>query len=150
MSNILIVHILDSPYRNPLSQAILKLHENGVLLQLKDRWWKQKKGGGQCAEETKKSSSVNNLSIDHVGGVFVVLLGGLSLSFLVAIFEFIWKARSDATKEDSIFDEMIKDFRFAFACQSKTKFPHKKDDFYKDKYNDGCPPQYSADFNSIY
>ena len=82
----------DSPYRNPLSHAILKLHENGVLLQLKERWWKQKKGGGQCTEETKKSSSVNNLSIDHVGGVFVVLLGGLSFSFLVAIFEFVWKA----------------------------------------------------------
>ncbi|OTF83815.1 hypothetical protein BLA29_013825, partial [Euroglyphus maynei] len=86
----------DSPYRNPLSHAILKLHENGVLLQLKERWWKQKKGGGQCTEETKKSSSVNNLSIDHVGGVFVVLLGGLSFSFLVAIFEFVWKARKDS------------------------------------------------------
>ena len=83
----------DSPFRNPLSHAILKLHENGVLLSLKERWWKQKKGGGQCAEESKKSSSVNNLSIDHVGGVFVVLLGGLSLSFLVAIFEFVWKSR---------------------------------------------------------
>ncbi|CAG2171561.1 unnamed protein product, partial [Oppiella nova] len=143
----------DSPYRNPLSHAILKLHENGVLLQLKDRWWKQKKGGGQCAEETKKSSSVNNLSIDHVGGVFVVLLeliSGLSLSFLVAIFEFIWKARKDTTKEESIFDEMIKDFRFAFACQSKTKVLQKRDQFYKDKYDDGCPPQYSADFNSVY
>ena len=66
------------------------------MLQLKERWWKQKKGGGQCTEETKKSSSVNNLSIDHVGGVFVVLLGGLTFSFLVAIFEFIWKARHDA------------------------------------------------------
>ncbi|XP_054154145.1 glutamate receptor ionotropic, kainate 2-like [Oppia nitens] len=140
----------DSPYRNPLSHAILKLHENGILLQLKDRWWKQKKGGGKCAEETKKSSAVNNLSIDHVGGVFVVLLGGLTLSFLVAIFEFIWKARKSADKEESVIDEMIKDLRFAFACQSKTKIVQKNDDFVKDKFSDSCPPQYGSDYNTIY
>lgn len=28
----------DSPYLRPLSQAILKLQESGVLHQLKDRW----------------------------------------------------------------------------------------------------------------
>ena len=71
------------------------MREGGILQNLEDRWWKQKKGGGQCSEETKKSSSVNNLSIDHVGGVFVVLLGGMSLSFLVAIFEFVWKSRKN-------------------------------------------------------
>ena len=38
---------LGSKLRSPLSEAILKLQETGVLQQLKDRWWKQK-GGGQC------------------------------------------------------------------------------------------------------
>ena len=38
---------LGSKLRGPLSEAILKLQETGVLQQLKDRWWKQK-GGGQC------------------------------------------------------------------------------------------------------
>ena len=33
----------DSPYRTPLSQAILQLQESGVLHTLKDRWWKQKR-----------------------------------------------------------------------------------------------------------
>lgn len=79
----------DSPYRNPLSHAILKLHENGVLLQLKERWWKQKKGGGQCIDDAKKSSSsVTALKMDNVGGVFVVLIGGLALAFCVALCEF--------------------------------------------------------------
>ncbi|UXI16918.1 hypothetical protein NH340_JMT02861 [Sarcoptes scabiei] len=139
----------DSPYRNPLSHAILKLHENGVLLQLKERWWKQKKGGGQCTEETKKSSSVNNLSIDHVGGVFVVLLGGLSFSFLVAIFEFVWKARKDS--HESIFEEMIRDLKFAFACQSKTKSVKKKlnDEIYHERY-DYSPPNYGPEFAPVY
>ncbi|KAJ6217244.1 hypothetical protein RDWZM_008401 [Blomia tropicalis] len=138
----------DSPYRNPLSHAILKLHENGVLLQLKERWWKQKKGGGQCTEETKKSSSVNNLSIDHVGGVFVVLLGGLSFSFLVAIFEFIWKARHDSN--ESVFEDMMKDLKFAFACQSKTKNVVKKQDMAYQGSEYDSPPNYGPDFASVY
>lgn len=85
---------IDSPYRTPLSQAILKLQESGALLTLKERWWKQKKGGGQCIDDPKKSSgSVTPLKIDNVGGVFVVLLGGLSFSLFVVILEFVWKSR---------------------------------------------------------
>ena len=39
---------IGSPYRAPLSQAILKLHETNRLLILKNRWWKEKRGGGAC------------------------------------------------------------------------------------------------------
>ena len=84
----------------PLSQAILKLQETGELLILKERWWKQKKGGGKCIDDSKKGSgSVTPLKIDNVGGVFVVLLGGLSFSLFVAILEFIWKARMGALRQ---------------------------------------------------
>ncbi len=84
----------DSPYRKLFSQAILKLRERGELLILKERWWKQKKGGGQCIDDPKKGSrSVTPLKIDNVGGVFIVLLGGLSFSVFVAILEFMWKRK---------------------------------------------------------
>ena len=43
----------DSPYLRPLSQAILKLQESGILHSLKDKWWKQKRGGGACADDGK-------------------------------------------------------------------------------------------------
>ncbi|XP_017490329.1 PREDICTED: glutamate receptor ionotropic, kainate 1-like, partial [Rhagoletis zephyria] len=85
---------IDSKYRHLLSQAILSLQESGRLHLLKDKWWKQKKGGGQCLEDSKKTSStVTALKIDNVGGVFVVLIGGLSLAFLVAICEFLCDSR---------------------------------------------------------
>lgn len=132
----------DSPYLRPLSQAILKLQESGVLHQLKDRWWKQKRGGGACADDAKVShsvcqqrppsyvldltlfkralliqtqfpiqmlnlkfnfglkkkgsSSVTELSLGNVGGVFVVLLGGIAASLIMSIFEFMWRARKVA------------------------------------------------------
>lgn len=38
-----------SPYRTPISSAILKLQEAGRLHVLKTRWWKEERGGGQCA-----------------------------------------------------------------------------------------------------
>ena len=39
---------LDSPYRTPISSAILQLQEGGKLHMLKEKWWKQRKGGGKC------------------------------------------------------------------------------------------------------
>lgn len=39
----------DSPYRQPMSESILQLQEQGVLTRMKDKWWKEKRGGGACA-----------------------------------------------------------------------------------------------------
>lgn len=44
----MIFESLDSPYRNVLSQAILKLQETGVIADLKRKWWKEDRGGGNC------------------------------------------------------------------------------------------------------
>ena len=39
---------LDSPYRTPMTNAILQLQEGGKLHLLKEKWWKRMRGGGQC------------------------------------------------------------------------------------------------------
>ena len=39
---------LDSPYRTPMTNAILQLQEGGKLHVLKEKWWKRMRGGGQC------------------------------------------------------------------------------------------------------
>jgi len=44
----LVLHDLGSPYRIPISSAILQLQEAGRLHVLKNRWWKQRRGGGKC------------------------------------------------------------------------------------------------------
>ena len=44
------VHLpADSPYRSALSEAVLRLQEQGVLTSLKRKWWKEKRGGGACS-----------------------------------------------------------------------------------------------------
>lgn len=37
-----------SSIREALNYAILKLQEQGVLSQLKNKWWKEQRGGGNC------------------------------------------------------------------------------------------------------
>ncbi|XP_013792841.2 glutamate receptor ionotropic, kainate 2-like, partial [Limulus polyphemus] len=111
-----------SIYRTPLSSGILKLQESGILHVLKERWWKQKKGGGQCVESKKGSSSVRELGLANVGGVFVVLLGGLAIATVVAVLEFFWKTKKMAGEDrEPVCKEMLKEMKFALSCRSSTK-----------------------------
>ena len=48
----------DSPYRTPMTNAILQLQEGGRLHLLKEKWWKRMRGGGQC-EVSEKSIPKN-------------------------------------------------------------------------------------------
>ncbi|EEB18532.1 glutamate receptor, ionotropic kainate 2 precursor, putative [Pediculus humanus corporis] len=90
----------NSPYRTAISGAILKLQEEGKLHILKTRWWKEKREGGSCRDDTSKSSSAaNELGLANVGGVFVVLMGGMGVACVIAVCEFVWKSRKVAVEE---------------------------------------------------
>lgn len=108
------------PYRTLLNEGILHLQETGMLHMLKNRWWKERRGGGTCTDDGK-GGGVTELSLANVGGVFVVLLGGLGISFLVAIAEFMWRARRSGSSRDRMCEEMMNDLKFALACKSSTK-----------------------------
>lgn len=84
-----------------LSGGILRLAEEGVLHTLQERWWKQKRGGGQCIE--KSSGSVRELGLSNVGGVFVVLLCGVVIASGVAILEFLWNFWKNSDTKVSLF-----------------------------------------------
>ena len=88
-----------------MSGAVLKLQEEGKLHILKTRWWKEKRGGGACRDDTSKSSSAaNELGLANVGGVFVVLMGGMGVACVIAVCEFVWKSRKVATEERVSFE----------------------------------------------
>lgn len=46
-----------------------------------------------------RMNKANELSLANVGGVFVVLMAGMGLACLIAVFEFVWKSRKLATEE---------------------------------------------------
>ena len=80
----------DSPYRNPISKAIVVLQDQGKLYELKEKWWVPEATGSRCKEESKASAAAS-LGIDNIGGVFVVLAVGVAFACVFAIMEFVWK-----------------------------------------------------------
>uniref|UniRef100_A0A914UQJ0 Ionotropic glutamate receptor C-terminal domain-containing protein n=2 Tax=Plectus sambesii TaxID=2011161 RepID=A0A914UQJ0_9BILA len=111
-----------SPFREPISTAILRLQEKTVLTELKDKWWKQKRGGGKCANEDSKKGGHNELGLQNVGGVFVVLVGGLCIAFVIAIIEFVHKSRKNAEVDRRpLCSEMWDELKFAMRCHGSRK-----------------------------
>ena len=51
-------------------------------------------------KEDTRANKASELSLANVGGVFVVLLAGMGLACLIAVFEFIWKSRKLASSEN--------------------------------------------------
>ena len=89
----LLACLVGSPYRDLISNAILKLQEDQMLQMMYDKWWREYGGAGQCdTTDDKGRKDANALTIANVGGVFAVLIVGLVLSPFVAAFEFVWNA----------------------------------------------------------
>ncbi|CAH2217451.1 jg24006, partial [Pararge aegeria aegeria] len=105
-----------SPWRDRISLAILELQEKGVIQILYDKWWKNT--GDVCNRDGKDSKAnplgVQNIVLDVPGGVFVTLLCGLVLAIVVAILEFCWNTKKNATQgRQSLCSEMGQELRTA-------------------------------------
>ena len=85
----------DSDLTDDVSREIIKLKEEQIIQSMYDKWWKQKKdvdcSGG-------KTQTTNPLTMQNVGGIFLVLIGGTFVGLLVAFGEFLWIARQNARK----------------------------------------------------
>lgn len=77
-----------SGLKNPLDRGILSLQENGDLYKLKIKWWKQKRGGGQC-QKGAKGSTAKSLGFDNLKGIFLVTFAGVFIALLVCIGELL-------------------------------------------------------------
>ncbi|XP_037081806.1 glutamate receptor ionotropic, kainate 2-like isoform X1 [Pollicipes pollicipes] len=103
-----------------LSETIIKLQEEGMLAQLKNRWWKGETGGVNC--DAKKKKGVKPLSLKNVGGVFVCLIFGLSVATLVTAVEFLLEAYRNSRDEGVPFAaEVVRELRFVFRFRGNTK-----------------------------
>ncbi len=92
-SNIGLMLLPGSPYRDKITIAILSILEDGRLHMLKEKWW----SGSSCLDEERRETGP--MGIQNLGGIFIVLASGLVLSVFVAIAEFIYKLRKTAERE---------------------------------------------------
>ncbi|XP_055331757.1 glutamate receptor ionotropic, kainate 2-like isoform X2 [Paramacrobiotus metropolitanus] len=113
----------ESIWRDKLSLIILELQENGIISELKERWWNDKTV--DCKKnDRKKESLANALNVDNFGGAFVVLAIGLVGGVMVSVFEFMWNSRKNAhIDKQSLCSEMVEELRFAVRCRGSRQKP---------------------------
>ncbi|XP_061725506.1 glutamate receptor ionotropic, kainate 2 isoform X2 [Cydia pomonella] len=108
-----------SPWRDRISLAILELQEKGVIQILYDKWWKNT---GDVCNRDGKDSKANPLGVQNIGGVFVTLLCGLALAIVVAILEFCWHTKKNASHgRQSLCSEMGQELRTAMRGGSSSR-----------------------------
>lgn len=103
-----------SELTDDVSREIIKLQEEQKIQSMYDKWWKQKKAV-DCSGGTTKTT--NPLTMENVGGIFLVLIIGTFCGLIVALGEFLWIARQNARKYNSPWrSEICKEFRFEWKC----------------------------------
>ncbi|XP_011064364.1 PREDICTED: glutamate receptor ionotropic, kainate 2-like [Acromyrmex echinatior] len=112
----------NSVYREVIDIAIQAFKEVGELETLKKRWW-QERGGGLCKkDEMENNESTNQLGIASLKGVFFVLMCGCSVSFFIAICEFLWNVRKIAvTEKMTPWEVLVAELKFAVNVFAITK-----------------------------
>ena len=102
-----------SPWRDIISTAILELQEKGDLQVLYRKWWKEEdiNPNKKCNTVEVNHGSTSKLSMDSIGGIFIIMAIGMGLSFLVAVFEFIIKARKTSTSKKNFAKNMVQGLR---------------------------------------
>ncbi|XP_018494805.2 glutamate receptor 1 [Galendromus occidentalis] len=96
---------LGSSLRDQLNLAVLSFKENGDLARLQNKWWYDR---SECKTgDANKESTQNELTLSNVAGCFYILIGGLVLAMVVALLEFCYKSRLEATRsKTTMYDAM--------------------------------------------
>ncbi|KAL5011753.1 hypothetical protein ScPMuIL_010304 [Solemya velum] len=82
-----------------LNLAVLELREIGELIKLEQRWWYDK---GECGALDSTDHSQRALTLSNVSGIFHILIAGLLMAMLVALFEYLIKRRVRESKKYQI------------------------------------------------
>ncbi|XP_046373510.1 glutamate receptor-like isoform X1 [Haliotis rufescens] len=111
---------MGSDIRDVLTLAILELREQSKLDEIKKHWWYAR---SECPSEkaspVSKDSKDNALTLTKVAGIFYILIVGLGLSVLSAIFEFLYKTKVDSKKQNVSFgSEARSKFRLSISGHS--------------------------------
>lgn len=85
--------------------AILALQERGELKKLENKWWYDR---GQCDAGITVDGSSASLNLSKVAGIFYILMGGMVISMLAALGEFLYRSRIEARKSNS--NSMVANF----------------------------------------
>ncbi|XP_012259587.2 ionotropic receptor 25a-like [Athalia rosae] len=76
-----------SPLKDQFNNALLSLLNKRRLEKLKEKWWNRNPLKKTCAKEDDQSDGI---SIQNIGGVFIVIFVGIGLACMTLAFEYWW------------------------------------------------------------
>ncbi|KAE8742923.1 Ionotropic receptor 25a [Frankliniella occidentalis] len=76
-----------SPLKDQFNNAILQLLNKRKLEKLKERWWSLNPEIKKC---DKQDDQQDGISIQNIGGVFIVIFVGIGLACVTLAFEYYW------------------------------------------------------------
>ncbi|PSN38557.1 Ionotropic receptor 25a [Blattella germanica] len=77
-----------SPLKDQFNNAILQLLNKRKLEKLKEQWWNQNPEKKRNCE--KQDDQTDGISIQNIGGVFIVIFVGIGLACITLAFEYWW------------------------------------------------------------
>ncbi|XP_037300036.1 glutamate receptor 1 [Manduca sexta] len=87
----------DSPLKEAINLAIIQLKKDGVINKLWAKWIMTTKKS-ECDATGDEDTTVKEMTLSQVAGIFYVLLGGLALALAVALIEFCQNGRAEAAR----------------------------------------------------
>ncbi|XP_077296416.1 ionotropic receptor 25a isoform X2 [Arctopsyche grandis] len=76
-----------SPLKDQFNNAILQLLNKRKLEKLKETWWSNNPSAKKCE---KQDDQADGISIQNIGGVFIVIFMGIGLACITLGFEYWW------------------------------------------------------------
>lgn len=84
----------NSDLKDKLSSAILKLLNQRKLENLKEKWWNRNMERKECQDSKRQSDGI---SINNIGGVFIVIFIGVILACITLVIEY-WYFKKKESK----------------------------------------------------
>lgn len=103
------------------------MQESGELTRLKQKWWREKRGGGAC--DSGEPQSAPKLTFNHVKGIFLVLFSGCTIGTVLGIFKWLMNIKKISVFLETPFSEVFKEeakFVFQFSKNVKPNYLARK------------------------
>ncbi|BFZ24114.1 hypothetical protein BsWGS_27153 [Bradybaena similaris] len=120
----------NSPFRDPVNVAVLKLKEEGILYNLHQKWWVEK---GQCGAAHSSKKGKMSLSLSNLAGIFYILIVGLVIAISLGIIEFVC-FRAKFKSKDTITGEGYLRGTTTFSTLCSSPVDKKDSRFYYDTF----------------
>lgn len=99
------------------------MQESGELTRLKQKWWREKRGGGAC--DSGDPPSAPKLTFAHVKGIFLVLFSGCTIGTTLGIIRWLINIKKLSIFLEAPFKEVFKEeakFVFQFSKNVKPNY----------------------------